>query len=654
MAQKPTRHPTHILERQSRKYFEQHLPDEWIDNVPANDYGIDYQVDIAINNQVTGLFFSAQLKSTETCKHKDGVPVILKHTTLNFYRVRPEPVMLVAYVAEEQEAYWSWIDDLAIDLSRPNKTYQIIMPRDKKLSSVDWQKVYGYVVTVFNKRSFLDNFDISGRSGNEIAAWKSYYENDFESAAYLFKKLPSAKTDPDVLQALAWSQYSIFHFAEALQTINQVLELKKTAHNYQVKACISTEYGIRSQNKAMLLQGKTLFGQYIDEKADALSFYNYGNALGALQEFEEAAKQYKISLKKNPNHAECWKNLGTTYWELGEHEKEMDCYNKALAINPDLEEALFSKGVTLSKIFGRYDEALVLFKRIIKDHTGLLQGFPRGLFWIGYTYEQKGDIYKALEWYDKGLEYLPDELPLLNAKSNLLAHYWRKDEILKEKAKTFFEFRFALDNDVMTLFHYLDVSQFSDEKTFALIAEKTPVTGKLTYDQFSLLSIPVDALTNSLLTVPLYAELRKTYPLKDYAPHVTSEHYAENDFFWDALDLFCLVMLSKAIKKNKKRETGAMINAEKDFIGMYFTNLLSLLLPVQDFEQKIAISVMSSLSANFPFIAIREVALHIGYLTGMLQLPRVELSNYLEDWKGNLFEKVFLALNKIFRLLPDE
>lgn len=59
---KPNRHNSHILETESSKYFNNCIPNEWFIDKPDHDYGVDYIVNIAVNNQVTGLNFSVQLK----------------------------------------------------------------------------------------------------------------------------------------------------------------------------------------------------------------------------------------------------------------------------------------------------------------------------------------------------------------------------------------------------------------------------------------------------------------------------------------------------------------------------------------------------------------------------------------------------------------
>lgn len=362
----PIRHESHILENKSRKFFQKSIPDEWVVNSPDNDYGIDFNVEISVNNRMTGLNFSVQLKSTGASKKENTISATLKHSTVSYYFSRLEPVMIIIYDLEDDEAYWSWIHELNIDLTKSNETYTASISKNKRISAIDWDDIINFIQEIFNRRSFIEYLDIKTLSATQIAAWKAFYSGAYEQAIFLFKQLQKEEDDVNITQAIAWSHYLIHNYKEALLTINRLLNLVQTDYILQVKACILTEFGIRTGDKGMILSGKMIFEKYISSNSDALQLYNYANALGSLGDDTRAAEYYNLSLSKNPNSAECWKNLGSIYWNLGQHDDEIKCYDNALAINPTLREALFSKGVTLSKVYGKHEEALNLFSSLIK------------------------------------------------------------------------------------------------------------------------------------------------------------------------------------------------------------------------------------------------------------------------------------------------
>ena len=104
------------------------------------------------------------------------------------------------------------------------------------------------------------------------------------------------------------------------------------------------------------------------EKAEALN--NLGLALSAWAELikgkepEEARKKYEKAiecydkaLKINPNDTEALNNKGVALYRLGRHEEAIECYDRALEINPNDAEAWYNKGNVLYEL-RRYKEAV--------------------------------------------------------------------------------------------------------------------------------------------------------------------------------------------------------------------------------------------------------------------------------------------------------
>jgi tetratricopeptide (TPR) repeat protein len=317
---KPKRPEEHITDTKAKKFLETNLPDEWYYTVPSIDYGIDYQVEIAVNHQVTGLNFSIQLKGHAKGSKGDFAKAVVKHSTLSYYKARLEPVMIVVYEAEGDAAYWTWVDDLNIDLSKGNKEYTVNVPKSSLLRDIQWKNVIDYVQTIFSNRTFISYFDISKIHNNvELAAWKVYYDNDFEQAVYLFRHLiKDGFGNFNVRQALCWSLYGTFRYHESLSLINDLLTTNITGNLLQIKACILAEFGMSDGDKGKIIQARDLFKKAISKDAPAIIYYNYANTVSALLDYKEAIRQYSVSLEIDPNFAPSWKNLGTAYGHNGE------------------------------------------------------------------------------------------------------------------------------------------------------------------------------------------------------------------------------------------------------------------------------------------------------------------------------------------------
>jgi tetratricopeptide (TPR) repeat protein len=651
---KPVRHSSHILETKSRKFFEAQLPDDWIFNIPANDYGLDYHIEVVLKNEVTGLNFSVQLKSRKTKVNKPYCSASLKHSTLNYFHVRLEPVMLISFVEEEQEAYWIWMDELKLDLSQSKDTYSIQIPKANKLSKIDWNNTLTYVQEIFNKRSFIGEFNITELTNAEVIAWRTYYGDGFQQSIFLFRELLKKDSgNIPMRQALAWSLHMTYQYAEALKVINELLRTNPSARNYQTKACILAEFGFKENDKGKIIQAKNLFQQYIDQEADGLMLYNYANTLIGLANYEEAIRNYKLSLEKNQNYAECWKNLGTCFYHIGNHEEEMNCYDRALAIEPALPEALISKGITLIKIYSRYKDALILFNQVQDLDDVLYDSFVYGFFWLAFVHEKLDHVEEALKWIDKGLDQEPTNLHFLNFKSNLLAKYWKKHRLLKIAAIKFFEFRFELQKDIKSLYYLIQIKSISKKAAFTLIQSRTDLLNGITLKLLDEYELKWESVVEVLLYWESYRKFRNEYPLSRYTEQLLSQHNSIPTQFWGLLNLVCSISFSQAQKKYNKTKQSLSVPVQISKILLEeVPKLIREIFPSMKYPQKIAVELFSFFYVHYSIIISREIGLQTGYISAQLNLPEMDSEEYLQNnWHVELHASIAFHLNRQLNLL---
>lgn len=291
---KPQRPISHILENDSNKFFINQLPNDWFVDKPENDYGIDYITHIVINNEVTGLSFSVQLKSKEIGTNNQTVNIKFKTSTLNFYKTRLEPIMLIAYIKNDNEAYWLWFDEINIpegDLINKKQVF-LKIPKTNRLTKIDWNIVIKRVQKHFGIKTLIDSFsklEYETLSQTEILAWKNYFTKNFTDSIYYFKKSlenNELKGKALILQGLSHSLYQSFNYTEALSFINQSLEIEQSENGLLTKACILAEQGIITSNKSKLLSAKEIFKSFLEaNNKEAIYHYNYANTLYNLQEF---------------------------------------------------------------------------------------------------------------------------------------------------------------------------------------------------------------------------------------------------------------------------------------------------------------------------------------------------------------------------------
>jgi tetratricopeptide (TPR) repeat protein len=131
--------------------------------------------------------------------------------------------------------------------------------------------------------------------------------------------------------------------------------------------------------------------------ADAVKYYEQGNALFSTKNYADAAaaydnatalepgfyeawnaradalnkdKQYNNALiasdraiSLNPQYLQGWLNRGTILYMLGRYDDEQKAYDKAIAIEPTNTTAWFFKGFSLGGL-KKYDEAIAAFDKV--------------------------------------------------------------------------------------------------------------------------------------------------------------------------------------------------------------------------------------------------------------------------------------------------
>ncbi|GAB3533092.1 hypothetical protein GCM10027443_17880 [Pontibacter brevis] len=657
----PNRHNNHILETESSKFFNSQVPNDWYVDKPEHDYGIDYVVNIVTNNQVTGLSFSVQLKSKIKEKSDDFTIISLKHSTLGLYHTKLEPVLLVSYVQEEKEAYWCWYNELEFDLTSSQKTYRIKIPKANKLSKIDWDSISKYVQNIFSIKMLVEGikcFEYDEISNSQILAWKYYFSQDYEKSIFYFKNL--LKENPNdiiILEGLAQSQYNTFHYKEAINNINKAIELSGTSNQYLTKACILAEDGMQNKIKGKIIEAKNIFKDYLSkDNTQYIYHYNYANTLSRLGYNQEAITHFELCLRLNPNFEQAWKNLGQVYFDIKEHEKELNCYDKALRINPQLPQALFSKGVTLSRIFNRDDEGLSLMLEAIRNDENMLFEYQYSYFGIAYAYEKLGNVKEALNWVNKGLDHYSDDIVYLNFKANLLIENWKDNEWLTDDALRFFEFRLELENDFKSLYSILLIKQLKDEKQiFDLIKKHTSIFREISFESIKACEIKLSENIVFLLQFDRYLDFRNSLSIYRYSDHLISELYIISTEFWEVLDFIFAKSFSNAIAQYfSNKDSGVIARTILNDLGIA-TKAIKMIFPDTDFPQEEAIKVMAHVCAEFPIIIIREFGAQIGMITGSLGIDNPELTTELsEEWFGKLHERSLIEINKKLKLLKED
>ncbi len=479
-------------------------------------------------------------------------------------------------------------------------------------------------------------------------AWKYYKTKNYEPAISAFKDLLLTNPNhPQILLALSWSLYLTFRYDEAIYYINKTIDVIGYTYNTMaVKACIFAEYGIKKNAREYLLIAKEIFKKLAKDVKRAIDHYNLGNTLSALGEFEDARKEYLLSIKKNAKSAETWKNLGSVYDHLGNHFEELKCYDKALEINPSLPQALTSKAIILLKHHNKPNQALKLIEKALSLDDKIYFKWPLIYFWYAETLIRMNKTKKALDKINEGLDHTPDSIYLLRQKANLLFKIWVKDSSYINQTISFCKYLLNLYKaDKTTVIELTRIySKIKDKESYWLLLEDYFQLQKINLkDNFTMEGIE-PATENAIRYYDIYKEFRTILPID---PYIDKEEFKNFNRISELRELLficysipfsfiCNYLINRFVNKRKSHSKVYFKNgilSKFKYVIKIVSNFYSKNIDAKDMTHKIENLCFNIV--HWPFYSSFELSNQIGFLMGYLNIPKDKMALINDELFGS-------------------
>ena len=152
----------------------------------------------------------------------------------------------------------------------------------------------------------------------------------------------------------------------------------------------------------------------------------------ARRKYEKAIECYSRALEINPNYAKVWYNKGNALSKLGRHEEAIECYDRVLEINQNF-AAWYNKGVVLGEL-GRYEEEIECYDKALEINPN----FAGALNNKGVALSKLRRYEEAIEYYNKALEINPNYAEAWYNKGNVLDELRKYEEAVELKGKAAF------------------------------------------------------------------------------------------------------------------------------------------------------------------------------------------------------------------------
>ena len=144
-------------------------------------------------------------------------------------------------------------------------------------------------------------------------------------------------------------------------------------------------------------------------------------AFKELGENEKSIKCYQKAIEIQPNHADAHNNLGTAFKELKEYKKSIYYYEKTIQINPNSPTAYSNLGNTYRGL-GEYEKAISWHQKAIQINPEYVDAYYN----LGKVFEELDEFENAKKNYQKAIEIQPDHQ---SANTNLLFNTcWSNDD----------------------------------------------------------------------------------------------------------------------------------------------------------------------------------------------------------------------------------
>jgi len=136
---------------------------------------------------------------------------------------------------------------------------------------------------------------------------------------------------------------------------------------------------------------------------ETTKWFQGGNNAGDKKEYDKAIECYQKAIEIDPDYGGAYKGMGTAYFYKENYEKAIECYQKAVDIDPEDAGAYNNMGLAYSNK-GNDDKAIECYQKAIEIDPD----YAAAYYNMGLAYSNKGNHDKAIECYQKAIEIDPD------------------------------------------------------------------------------------------------------------------------------------------------------------------------------------------------------------------------------------------------------
>ncbi len=366
----PKHHSNRITESKAEAALQDFLSkseDFVLQSSDRKDYGADCQIEIINRGSATNVRIHVQLKGTEKNSNADGsISVEISRSTLNYLLMQPHSLFVCYHVPSDTLRFCT--------ASAVLRKYE--HDGQNWLQQQTITVTFSEILTPNRLRSLAKLARTSTVAARNIRL-RQTTALPKDIPGIILSAVPDLHVPEDTAQAAAMLS-SLYGrgmdrlISATFEKFASILGDDHDAMNFCYMAEINLGMSGLTENVERVEKGIS----HLTSKLDTGRFYagsihySIGNGLSALGREKEAARAYETaieSLLPEDNSsllAQCYKNLGSSYEKLGEQQRAVEFFRKALAYDNQLPEAHYALGLYHLKNCD-YAESLEHFDQII-------------------------------------------------------------------------------------------------------------------------------------------------------------------------------------------------------------------------------------------------------------------------------------------------
>ncbi|MEG4455093.1 tetratricopeptide repeat protein [Microcoleus sp. N9_A1] len=131
--------------------------------------------------------------------------------------------------------------------------------------------------------------------------------------------------------------------------------------------------------------------------------FTLGNTLLELGQLDRAISCYRRAIQLQPSYADAYHNLGEVLSVMGQCEEAIAAYQKAIDLNPSFDAPHYGLGKAWASL-DRREDAIACYRRAIELNPNLAQAYQS----LGDALDSWGQLDEAIGCYEKTIELKPD------------------------------------------------------------------------------------------------------------------------------------------------------------------------------------------------------------------------------------------------------